>query len=196
MPLKRHLRDLFVFAAMILTSPLWFCTLVERFLGKSEELFVSCGQLLSLFPGVVGIFLRRGYYWITLDSFSRDCSVGFGTWFSHSQCKIGAKVYIGVRCIIGLCDIGEDVLIGSNVDILSGRHQHHFQDDSRPFHEQGGTFTKVIIGRNVWIGNSAVIMVDVGENCVIGAGSVVAKPIPPNSIAVGNPAIVKVSRTL
>ena len=160
-------------------------------MGKSDDLFVSCGQFLSPFPGVIGIFLRRGYYWMTLDSFSRDCSVGFSTWFSHPQCKVGSRVYIGARCIIGLCDIGDDVLIGSNVDILSGRHQHHFKDDSRLIHEQGRTFTKVSIGRNAWIGNGAVIMADVGNGSVIGAGSVVVNQIPHGVIAAGNPAVVK-----
>jgi virginiamycin A acetyltransferase len=194
MSLKCYLCDFLVFTAVLLTFPLWLCARIERFMGKSDGLFVSCGQFLSLIPGLMGIFLRRGYYWMTIDSFSRDCSVCFGTWFSHPQCKVGARVYMGSRCIIGLCDIGDDVLIGSNVDILSGRHQHHFKDDSRPIHEQGGTFTKVSIGMNAWIGNSAVIMADIGESCVIGAGSVVVKPIPADSVAVGNPAIMKRTR--
>ena len=45
------------------------------------------------------------------------------------------------------------------------------------------------IGRNVWIGANTVIVpgVTIGENCVIGAGSVVTKDIPPNTVAVGNP---------
>ncbi len=76
-----------VFAAIILTSPLWVCARIERFMGKSDDLFVSCGQFLSPFPGVIGIFLRRGYYWMTLDSFSRDCSVGFSTWFPIRSAK-------------------------------------------------------------------------------------------------------------
>jgi acetyltransferase-like isoleucine patch superfamily enzyme len=52
------------------------------------------------------------------------------------------------------------------------------------------TFTRIRIGRNAWIGNSAVVMADVGDNGVIGAGSVVVKPIPADSVAVGNPAMV------
>lgn len=51
----------------------------------------------------------------------------------------------------------------------------------------------VTIGKNCWIGGSVVILpgVTIGDNCVIGAGSVVNKDIPPNSVAVGNPAKVK-----
>ena len=50
----------------------------------------------------------------------------------------------------------------------------------------------VHIGNNVWIGGNVVILagVTIGDNCTIGAGSVVTKDIPANSIAVGNPARV------
>jgi len=59
-----------------------------------------------------------------------------------------------------------------------------------PLAQQGGSFSKVHIGRNCWIGNSTVIMADVGEGSVIGAGSVVVKAIPARCVAVGNPAVV------
>ena len=61
---------------------------------------------------------------------------------------------------------------------VSGRHQHHFIRLDEPIQAQGGTFEQVRIGRNSWIGNSTVVMADIGDDCVIGAGSVVVKPIP------------------
>lgn len=53
-------------------------------------------------------------------------------------------------------------------------------------------FGKIIIGDNVHIGWNAIIMpnVNIGNNCVIGAGAVVTKSIPDNSVAVGVPARV------
>ena len=50
----------------------------------------------------------------------------------------------------------------------------------------------VIIGKNVWIGTHAVILpgVTIGDRAVIGAGSIVTKDVPANSVAVGNPAKV------
>lgn len=50
----------------------------------------------------------------------------------------------------------------------------------------------IVIGENVWIGGNSVILpgVTIGDNSVIGAGSVVTKDIPPNCVAVGNPAKV------
>ena len=54
---------------------------------------------------------------------------------------------------------------------------------------------QVRIHRGVWIGNSSVIMADVGAESVIGAGSVVVREIPERSVAAGNPAVVKKVRT-
>lgn len=54
----------------------------------------------------------------------------------------------------------------------------------------------ITVGNNVWLGGSVTVLggVTIGDNCVIGAGSVVTKSIPPNSVAVGNPC--KVIKTL
>ncbi|NNE42692.1 MAG: acyltransferase, partial [Gemmatimonadetes bacterium] len=49
-------------------------------------------------------------------------------------------------------------------------------------------FERVTIGADTWIGNRTVVMASVGEQCVIGAGSVVNKPLEPRSVAVGSPA--------
>jgi len=189
--MKHLTRNILVVFAVLLTFPLWMPVRMGYVLHTSDELFGTCSQIVSIIPGILGNYLRRGFYCMTLERCAVDCGIGCGTWFSHPQVEIGRRVYIGGRCSIGMCDIGDDVLIGSNVDILSGRHQHHSEDPNRPRNAQGGSFSKIRIGRNAWIGNSAVIMADVGDHSVIGAGSVVVKPIPPGSVAVGNPATVK-----
>jgi acetyltransferase-like isoleucine patch superfamily enzyme len=129
-----------------------------------------------------------------LDAFAWDCTIEFGTWVAHRQVRIGERVYIGGRCILGMCSIGNNVLIGSNVDIIAGQYTHRFDDPSIPICEQGQQFRQVCIGCNSWIGNSAVIMNDVGDGAIIGAGSVVVKSIPAGSVAVGNPCVVKKTR--
>jgi acetyltransferase-like isoleucine patch superfamily enzyme len=55
----------------------------------------------------------------------------------------------------------------------------------------------VIIGRDVWLGARVIVLagVTIGDGCVIGAGSVVTRSLPPNSIAVGAPARVVGERT-
>ena len=189
--MKSIIRNSLLFAAVVLTLPLWLPARVAGWITVSDDLFATCSQIVSVFPGVLGIYLRRGFYRMTLERSAADVSLEWGTWFSHPNVHIGRTVYIGTHCTIGMCDIADDVLIGSNVDILSGRHQHRSAAPNVLRNAQGGDFAKLHIGRNVWIGNSAVVMADVGEGSVIGAGSVVVKPIPPGCVAVGNPAAVK-----
>jgi acetyltransferase-like isoleucine patch superfamily enzyme len=177
--------------AIVLTSPLWLSARAGQMIFRSERPFAGAAQFVSLFPGMVGVYFRRAYYLLTLNTCAWDVHVDFGTFFAHSEVVIGKGVYIGARCILGKCVIGDAVLIGSNVDILSGRRQHHFSDTERPTRDQGGQFTPVHIGRNTWLGNSSVIMADVGENTVVGAGSVVVHAAPPHAVVVGNPAAVK-----
>lgn len=114
------LRDTVTMLAVAVTLPAWGLAGLARRCGMSDRFFLSCGQTLSLFPGMAGIFLRRGFYLMCLDRFGRDCCVEFGTYFSHPEVSIGVGVYIGGRCTIGKCSIGDHALIGSNVDILSG----------------------------------------------------------------------------
>lgn len=192
--LRSLIRDSLVAVAAVLTAPLWLVALLERRATRGEGWFQGCAELLSLVPGKPGIFLRRGFYRMSLDACATDCHIGFGTLIAHPQVRIGRGVYVGARCSLGQVVLADDVTIGSNVDILSGRRQHHFDRLDTAIQDQGGIFQQLRIGRNTWVGNSAVVMADVGEDCVIGAGSVVVHPIPPRSVAAGNPAAVKKQR--
>ncbi|MBQ2817119.1 MAG: acyltransferase [Clostridia bacterium] len=71
-------------------------------------------------------------------------------------------------------------------------YSHIFDDPDSNIITQGGHSKKVVIGRDSYIGMRSTIMYsgDIGEGSVIGAGSVVVKPIPPYSVAVGCPAKV------
>lgn len=89
---------------------------------------------------------------------------------------------------VGKVSIGNDVLFGPNVAIYAVGHV--IDPDLR---RQGYEFgLSVTIGNNVWVGGSTVFNpgVNIGENSVIGAGSVVTRDIPANVIAAGNPAHV------
>jgi acetyltransferase-like isoleucine patch superfamily enzyme len=187
-------RDVFVVAAAVLTSPFWLAAWMESALSKKDGVFKACSEFLSLVPGKPGVFLRRGFYGMCLEAFASDTHVGFGTILAHPQARVGRGVYIGDRCTLGRVVIEDHATLGSNVDVLSGRRQHHFGRLDLPIQDQGGVFETVRIGRNAWVGNSSVVMADVGDDCVVGAGSVVVKPIPPRSVAAGNPAVVKRQR--
>jgi acetyltransferase-like isoleucine patch superfamily enzyme len=193
--MKALLRAMIVTISAMLTSPCWLLARCQQRLTGGEGIFAGSSELLSLVPGLPGVYLRRGFYRMALEACSMDCHIGFGTTFAHPHARVGRGVYVGNRCTLGTVTLSDHATIGSNVDILSGRRQHAFDRLDAPIQEQGGAFKRVHIGRNCWIGNSAVVMAEVGDDCVIGAGSVVVKPIPPRSVAVGNPAAVKHGRT-
>lgn len=121
--------------------------------------------------------------------------VGEGVWIEPPlTCAFGKTVKIGkgtyINSNLTLVDdykitIGDNVLIGPNVMICTTGHPVHYK--LRP-HGEMYSF-EVIIGDNVWIGGNVSICpgVTIGENSVIGTGSVVLKDVPPNTVAAGNP---------
>jgi virginiamycin A acetyltransferase len=155
-----------------------------------EKAFPGWSQLFSLFPGLSGAYLRRAFYRLVLRRCSHGSFLGFGTVFSHPTAEVGRDVYVGVYCCLGNVTLEDDVLIGSHVSIMNGASQHGIERLDVPVREQPGDWPRVTIGRDTWIGDRAVVMADVGKQCVIGAGSVVTKPIPDLAIAVGVPAKV------
>ncbi|ELI6428750.1 sugar O-acetyltransferase [Vibrio harveyi] len=107
-------------------------------------------------------------------------------WGCHTH--LGDNVYANFN--LTLVDdthiyIGDHVMIGPNVTIATAGHpiDPELRRDIAQFN------IPVHIGNNVWIGANSVVLpgVTIGENSVIGAGSVVTKDIPANVVAVGNP---------
>lgn len=107
--------------------------------------------------------------------------------------QINDYVHIGA---VGSITIGNNVLMASKIYITDHNHGSYndMESDSPkvPPIDRRPVIKPVIIGDNVWIGESACIMpgVTIGEGAIIGALSVVTKDIPPYSIAVGVPAKV------
>ena len=87
--------------------------------------------------------------------------------------------------------IGDACMIAHGV-YISDADWHGIYDRAEPV----GNTKPVVLEDNVWIGDSAIICkgVTIGENSIIGAGAVVTKNVPPNSIFAGNPA--KLVKTL
>lgn len=102
--------------------------------------------------------------------------------------EIGKNVFVNVNCMMLDCGgikIGNDVLIGPNVGLYAVGHP--LDAEVRETGYESGS--PICIGDRVWIGGSCVINqgVSIGENSVIGSGSVVVKDIPANVVAAGNP---------
>jgi acetyltransferase-like isoleucine patch superfamily enzyme len=108
--------------------------------------------------------------------------------------RVGRKVFINQCCTIydmGGVDIGDLVMIGPNVNIITAGHP------LEPAKRRAYVEAKpIVIEKNVWIATAVTILggVTVGENSVIGAGAVVTKDVPANSFVAGVPA--KVIRSL
>ena len=179
--------------AVVVVSPIILLHLLVKLYNK-DGVFVTGSHFLSLLPGRLGSYLRIAFYRHTMTHCSPKTRIGFATLFSQTDTEIEDGVYIGSQCNIGSCRIGQDSLIASGVHITSGRNQHNIDKLDTPIQQQGGHYEKISIGEDCWIGNCAVIMANVGDKSIIGAGAVVVSDIPSSSVAVGNPATVIKSR--
>lgn len=114
------------------------------------------------------------------------CDYGFNI-------HLGMGVFLNFNCVIldvAAVTIGDRTQIGTGVQILTADHPRDAAmrasglESGRP----------VRIGRNVWIGSGAIILpgVTIGDDAVVGAGSVVTRDVPAGATAFGNPARVRV----
>lgn len=172
--------------ALVLPCFLLYC--LGALVLRPERAFPGWSQCLSLIPGLVGVYLRRAFYRLVFPRCAADAWIGFGTVFSHRTAEVGRSAYIGVYCCLGDVTLEDDVLLGSHVSVTNGAAQHGTERLDVPIREQPGVWPRVTIGRDSWIGDRAVIMADIGCHCVVGAGSVVTRPIPDFAVAVGIPA--------
>ncbi|MDG5490140.1 acyltransferase [Psychroserpens sp. SPM9] len=139
------------------------------------------------------------------------CKKKFKSFSDSSEFRPGAyavvcsKISIGERVVIrpgtmlfadprengaGIT-IEDDVLIGSCVHFYVGNH--NFENPNIPIINQGHTDSQpILLKKGCWVGANVTILpgVEIGENSVVGAGSVVTKSIPSGVVAVGNPAKV------
>ena len=102
--------------------------------------------------------------------------------------RVGKNFFANYNCTlldVAEIRIGDNCQLAPNVAIYTAGHPVHPVTRSSGY-EYG---KEVVIGDNVWIGGGAVILpgVTIGDNVAIGAGSVVAKDIPSDTIALGNP---------
>lgn len=111
--------------------------------------------------------------------------------------KLGHNVGVGEYCFItgngGIC-IGDNVMIGHHVSILTSSHVNESVEDSMK--GQGIQLRPVIIGDDVWLGAGARIMmgVSIGRGVIVGANAVVTTDIPDWAVVGGVPARIIRSR--
>jgi maltose O-acetyltransferase len=110
------------------------------------------------------------------------------------ECDYGHPISVGARTFINYgavildvvpVTIGEEVLIANNVQLLTPTHPLD-AETRRAGWEAGEPIT---VGDGAWLGGGVIVCpgVTIGENTVVGAGSVVTRDLPPGVLAVGNP---------
>lgn len=182
-----------------------------KFLNKGFSMAVakSFPQKLSCFLGVLSLKRHRQI------QLGKGCCISPEAWVHprESTIRIGDRSSVGPGVMLqGNITIGEDcsvqvysvltgypkgeIRIGNGVRIASHTvfvgANHRYEDPAVPIRLQGLREAPIVVEDDVWIGSHVCVLagVTIGRGSVIGAGSVVTKSIPPNSIAVGVPAKV------
>lgn len=137
-------------------------------LKRIKNLFAHSGE---------GVIIEAGFH----------CDYG-------NQIVIDNRTFININCTVldapingGAITIGDDCLIGPNVQLLAVSHA--INPTERLNKENFAA--PITIGNNVWIGAGVIVLagVTIGDNAVVGAGSVVTKDIAANTVVAGNPAV-------
>lgn len=106
--------------------------------------------------------------------------------------QIPSSVYFNTRS--GRIVVGENSVFGEDVMVLTGKHLNieEARRDQLPLHHVPESGRDVTIGSGCYIGSGAIIIgpVEIGDQAVVGAGSVVTRNVPARSFAAGNPATV------
>jgi maltose O-acetyltransferase len=142
----------------------------------------------------IGKIMRSALCRCIFQGFGGGSGVERGVYFGlGSHVSLGAGSGIGIDARLygpGKITIGDHVMFAPDVVVVTGNHR--FGNVGEPIAGQGGEVAPVVIEDDVWIGLRVIILpgVTIGRSSVIAAGAVVAKDIPPFSIAGGVPAMV------
>ena len=167
----------------------------ERVLGPLRQLLIfGANRIVGPMPGHR---LRRAYYRHVLGweiGARTHIHTGLQLWGGRGRVRIGDRSTIQIGCLfvgVGMSDltIGSDVAIAYRTTIILGGHDIRDPDF-------GMLISPVVIEDHVFVGANAMILggVTLGEGCVVGAGAVVGKSVPPYAVVTGNPAKVVAER--
>jgi acetyltransferase-like isoleucine patch superfamily enzyme len=185
------------FVFLPLMSKIWYLEVIMRGAELEKGLFLG-RPVIKLYPGSK-VTLEKDFL---LISNQRRCSTGnvyapcrIQTHLSTSTVFIGEGTSMNGASIVARSHsihVGRKVMIGPNCVILDSPMHRLWPPEERLHYPETDLDQDIYIGDNCWIALGCVILPGskIGENSVIGARSVVTGEIPPNSLAVGNPAKV------
>lgn len=182
---QQWLRNRVEALANVVTLPTWISYKVQVRLFGPARACANISQRAGQWTGLTGVFLRRALVKRILASSGERVSIGMGTILTKPTIELGNDVYIGNFCMVGDVRIGANTLISDHVSIISGNHAIAADQLIK---DQPEIYQTLTIGEDCWVGGRAVVMANLGAHCVVGAGSVVTKPVSPYAIVAGNPA--------
>jgi acetyltransferase-like isoleucine patch superfamily enzyme len=154
----------------------YLCIADDVKLGKNVKL----SNFINLYGCVVGDNTKIGAF----VEIQKNATVG-------KNCKISSHTFIceGVT-------IEDDVFIGHNVTFINDTYPRATTPDGKLQTEADWRVESILVKRGASIGSTCTILanVTIGENAILGAGSVITKDVPPDTIVAGNPA--KILRTI
>lgn len=121
--------------------------------------------------------------------------IGVGSWVETPfHCDYGAQIHLGARVFINMGCIfldaapvilGDDVQVGPGVQLLTSDHPRDAAQRAAGLESA----LPIVIGARSWLGGGVIVLpgVEIGEDVVVGAGSVVTRSLDPGVTAVGNP---------
>lgn len=140
---------------------------------------------------------RLRYYFLVLSDIDIQHSTSFcgRSWiYGRGRLHIGSETWLSPGVIVHThvdadIHIGDRCDIGPGVEFIPGSHL--IGNSSRRAGE--GTAKPITVGNGCWIGAKSIILggVNIGEGCIIAAGTVVTQSVPPNSLVAGVPARIK-----
>ncbi len=161
----------------------------EIVIGQLEALIVGA---VDWIPTIVGMLIRNVVYRLLGMKVSGFCWIQPRVMIVHMRRlrvgkNFGCNSGTYINAIGGIC-MGDDVLIGSNVTISSGKHE--IEGRLRSVFSRPTLPMRMIFGSDIWIGAGASVLpgVDLADGTVIGANAVVTKNTTPYAVMIGIPA--------
>ena len=160
---------------------------------KTKILYILYRITAAWLPQHLVLARKFRYFWLKLIVAHCGKNIDVDKYARFTpELKIGDNSGIGNYCELnGPITIGNDVMMGPEVVMYTTRHNDERIDISMRYQGMKDRLP-IVIGNDVWIGRRVIILpgVTIADGCIIGAGAVVTKDIPPYSVVAGVPARV------
>lgn len=153
--------------------------------------------MFKIFIGRIVSFIRRAanscqsaYQLSKIVQKGTGCHINGPGYFSYGQIELGKGVHIGIGCTLMAAEsriiIKDNVLFGPHIFLIGGDHRFDIVGRTiKSIHEKRPQDdADIVIDEECWLGANCIILkgVHIGRGCVIGAGSIVTKDVPPYTI--------------